>query len=100
MIPIFRVEVERVDEKSHVRIWVDDDLTGCLVMLHDQADVLCALINESQAIANAAGSLLYSLGEYVRQSMDMNPEWRSGIRAVESLTFLRKKRLHNPKDFE
>ena len=36
------------------------------------------------AIALAARSLLESLGEYVRQSMHLNPEWRSGIVAVES----------------
>lgn len=34
------------------------------------------------ACIEAASALLESLGEYVRQSMDANPEWNTGIRAV------------------
>ena len=49
----------------------------------------------SDALAEAGAALLESLGEYVRQSMMLNPEWSAGIAALEALLFERRKRAHD-----
>lgn len=41
----FKAEVERMGENSHVRVWADGILTGCLVMTHGQADALAKKLN-------------------------------------------------------
>lgn len=41
-------------------------------------------VKDMEGMRRSARSLLHSLGEYVRQSMHSNPEWRAGIVAVES----------------
>jgi hypothetical protein len=45
---------------------------------------------EAHALALASQELLHSLGEYIRQSMHMNPEWRSGITMVEQALWQRR----------
>lgn len=65
--------------------------------LRDDMERLCAALREQMADANAieraAAALLDSLGEYVRQSMHHNPEWCSGVRAVEDALHIRRRRL-------
>ena len=38
----------------------------------------------AEGVAVQAEALLHSLGEYVRQTMDSNPEWRDGVRGLEN----------------
>lgn len=38
----------------------------------------------AETVALEAEKLLYSLGEYVRQTMESNPEWSPGVRSLES----------------
>jgi len=48
------------------------------VVLKLAADLEATRARE-RALLEAGTALLNSIGEYVRQSMDMNPEWRPGI---------------------
>jgi hypothetical protein len=48
---------------------------------------------DARALGKASSALLHSLGEYVRQSMHANPEWRSGVQAAEESLFACAKRL-------
>lgn len=54
---------------------------------------------ENEELVHAGDALEDSLGEYVRQSMDENPEWRSGVLAwrVASLTAKRRARGLGPR---
>lgn len=52
---------------------------------------------EASIFADAASRLIASLGEYVRQSMTFNPEWRDGIDAIEAALLARRKREHQNK---
>jgi len=40
-----------------------------------------------RVLVEASDALLHSLGEYVRQSMHANPEWRSGVAETEAAIF-------------
>jgi hypothetical protein len=50
-----------------------------------------ALKGEKDSVLAAGEELLRSLGEFTRQSMHANPEWKSGIEAMEKALFEAKK---------
>lgn len=50
-----------------------------IAMLMDKRDEAVA---QATVMRGAANALLESLGEYMRQSMDLNPEWRPGLHAM------------------
>ena len=57
-----------------------EDFRSRAIMAEQRADSLAADLDE---LETSARSLLTSLGEYVRQSMEFNPEWRDGIQAIQ-----------------
>jgi hypothetical protein len=54
---------------------------GVSLMLIDDLD---EALSRVERLRVAGEKLLHSLGEYVRQSMHANPEWRDGIEAMEA----------------
>lgn len=85
-VATLRAALEHAREEIHAAYGehdasIDEALAGA------DGDLYVSQLAEAQAGASvmreAGHSLLESLGEYVRQSMHGNPEWRAGIVAIE-----------------
>lgn len=55
------------------------------------------LDKENEGLAKEGTKLIASLGEYIRQSMTANPEWRGGILEMEAILLQRRRRVFCPR---
>ena len=74
----------RIAEEQEAHRATKQALAGTDKAFHHEQRARLAAEARASRLAAALEKLLESLGEYVRQSMDQNPEWSAGVRKARA----------------